>query len=202
MAHGHTARLFVAVDPPTIVCDELLAWTRSAVAKMSLQWPSAGPAPLRLLEPEALHVTLCFLGARPVGEIETIGAVLSASARHVGELFLGVPLWLPPRRPRALAVEIQDRAAELARLQAAVREAVAGATGWEGERRGFRGHITVARMRGRAAQRRSPQADDALPATPQLSFTPSSVVLYRSWLSRAGATYEALASCELPSLEP
>jgi hypothetical protein len=33
-----------------------------------------------------------------------------------------------------------------------------------------------------------------LAPTPALSFTPASVVLYRSWLSPAGAAYEALAT--------
>jgi hypothetical protein len=39
-----------------------------------------------------------------------------------------------------------------------------------------------------------------LPATPALSFTPASVVLYRSWLSPAGASYEALATRTLVPL--
>jgi hypothetical protein len=34
----------------------------------------------------------------------------------------------------------------------------------------------------------------ALPATPQLSFVPRELVLYRSWLSPNGASYEALAA--------
>jgi hypothetical protein len=36
-----------------------------------------------------------------------------------------------------------------------------------------------------------------LPPTPQLSFTPGAVVLYRSWLEPQGASYEALATREL-----
>jgi len=36
-----------------------------------------------------------------------------------------------------------------------------------------------------------------LPPTPQLSFTPGAVVLYRSWLDPQGASYEALATREL-----
>ena len=55
--------------------------------------------------------------------------------------------------------------------------------------RGFRPHITVARMRSSAAPH-----ERVLPATPALSFIPDELVLYRSWLSRDGASYEALAS--------
>jgi 2'-5' RNA ligase len=79
-----------------------------------------------------------------------------------------------------------------------VGRALADATGWQAERRGFKAHITVARMRGRAAPRRASQAPEPdLPATPPLSFTPASIVLYRSWLSPAGASYQALATCDL-----
>ena len=198
MARGATARLFVAVDPPASVREELLAWARATVARLPLRRGANALADVRLLEPEALHLTLCFLGGRPVGEIEEIGSVLSSCAERVGELSLGAPLWLPPRRPRALAVEVHDPDGGLARLHGAVGRALADATGWQAERRGFKAHITVARMRGRAAPRRASQAPEPdLPATPPLSFTPASIVLYRSWLSPAGASYQALATCDL-----
>jgi len=198
MTRGATARLFVAVDPPASVREELLAWARATVASLPLRRGGNALADVRLLEPEALHLTLCFLGARPVGEIEEIGSVLSSCAERVGELSLGAPLWLPPRRPRALAVEVHDPDGGLARLHGAVDKALADATGWQAERRRYKAHITVARMRGRAAPWRASQArEPALPATPPLSFTPASIVLYRSWLSPAGASYQALATCDL-----
>jgi len=198
MTRGARARLFVAIDPPRKVREELLSWARGALTRLHSQRARNGAADVRVLEPEALHVTLCFLGSRPVEEIDAIGAVLERCAAHVGELSLGAPLWLPPRRPRALAVELHDAEGGLARLQGSLREALVQATDWEAERRRFRAHITVARLRGRGGGRRSTPADPlALPATPPLRFVPESVVLYRSWLSPAGASYEALACTDL-----
>jgi 2'-5' RNA ligase len=198
VTRGATARLFVAVDPPADVREELLAWGRATVTRLTAQRRAGAAAEMRLLEPEALHVTLCFLGGRPVAEIEEIGSALVGCARHVGELSLGAPLWLPPRRPRTLAVEVHDHDGGLALLHAAVRRAISEVTDWRAERRRFRAHITVARMRGRgAAQRPFQVREPVLPATPPLSFTPESVVLYRSWLAPAGASYEALATCDL-----
>jgi len=198
MSAGPTARLFVAVDPPTAVREQLAAWARSAAATLTGHRGRGAASPLRVLEPPALHLTLCFLGARPVGEIGVIGAALSASAAELGELSVGAPLWLPPRRPRALAVEIHDSGVGLARLHRGVSDAIARATSWEAERRRFRAHVTVARMRGGATSRRgSAPTWPALPATPPAIFTPSSVVLYRSWLSPAGASYEAIATSGL-----
>jgi RNA 2',3'-cyclic 3'-phosphodiesterase len=189
MSRGATARLFVAVDPPAAVREALSHWARTAVLR-------AGR--LRLLDPQLLHLTLLFLGSRPVGEIEAIGSALRGCRTGVGELSIGAPVWLPPRRPRALAVEVHDPDGELTGLQQAVSRAVAGVSGWEPERRRFKAHITVVRMpAGAASDRRSGAAERPLPATPRLSFTPSRVVLYRSWLSAVGARYEAITTCEL-----
>jgi 2'-5' RNA ligase len=198
MSAGPTARLFVAVDPPATVREQLGAWARSAAAALTGHLGRGAAPPLRVLEPPALHLTLCFLGGRPVGEIDAIGAALSACTDEVGELSVGAPLWLPPRRPRALAVEIHDSGEGLARLYRGVSDAIASATSWEAERRRFRAHVTVARMHGGATSSRgSAPTWPALPATPPAIFTPSSVVLYRSWLSPAGASYEAIATCGL-----
>jgi 2'-5' RNA ligase len=181
----------------------------------------ARDAKLRLLAPETMHVTLCFLGARPVAEIAALATALEqCEVPQAGELSLGAPLWLPPRNPRSLALEIGagDDDGWLELLQRAIVEAFAQAIAWEPDRRRFRAHVTVARIgRGkpsrssrtsRSGGRRASAGKDGggeeadargpfLPPTPQLSFTPSAVVLYRSWLDRQGASYEALATREL-----
>lgn len=153
-----------------------------------------------------MHVTLCFLGARPVGELETIAATVEEQAPDACELQIGAPLWLPPHNPRLLALAVHDRAGDLARLHANVRDALAGAIGWQPEHRRFRAHVTVARFgrggdRGRRGRRRhaeggaeSGAVELALPPSPQLTFRPRELVLYRSLLSPRGASYEAIAT--------
>jgi 2'-5' RNA ligase len=149
-----------------------------------------------VLDPELLHVTLCFLGSRPVAEIDQLAARLGACDGPVGELSVGAPLWLPPRHPRALAVELHEEEDKLGRLRAgvvaAVEEVTSEALGGEerrGAKRHFRPHVTVARMgRGQAPSER------ALPPTPALSFVPTELILYRSWLSPEGASYEAVST--------
>jgi RNA 2',3'-cyclic 3'-phosphodiesterase len=194
MPRSATARLFLAIDPPAHVREALAAWARVAVG--SGRGRRSGAArPLRLLDAELLHLTLCFLGERPTAEIEGIAALLGKGARAVGELSIGAPLWLPPRRPRVLAVEVHDPDGDLAGLHESLSRALAAGIGWEpaGRRpQRFRPHITLARMREDAAPR-----ERELPPTPALSFTPSEVVLYRSWLAPEGASYESLASATL-----
>jgi 2'-5' RNA ligase len=234
MSRGATARLFAAVDPPAAVREQLAAWAREVSAALRAQAGSGGgsgalaggsraaqDAKLRLLAPETMHVTLCFLGARPVAEIDALAVALEqCEVPQAGELSLGAPLWLPPRNPRSLALEIGDGDDDgwLELLQRAIVEAFAQAIAWEPDRRRFRAHVTVARI-GRGKPSRSGRASrsgrrragagkggggeeaDArgpfLPPTPQLSFRPDAAVLYRSWLERQGASYEALATREL-----
>ncbi len=198
----------MAVDPPVSVREELAAWARGVAVTARAAGSPRGA--LRLLDAQSLHLTLCFLGSRPVGEIEALGSALAAGGEHACELSVGAPLWLPPRRPQALAVEIHDHGGELARVQEALSAALCSASSWQPEPRRFRPHITLARL-GRGGGRgrgRRPSADRSarrggdgheqpLPATPQLSFTPDTLVLYRSWLSSEGASYEELASSEL-----
>jgi len=203
MSRGATARLFVAVEVPAAVREQLAGWARGAAAGVHA---AGAPRRLRLLDPETLHLTLCFVGSRPVEEIATIGSTLSECAAHVGELSVGAPLWLPRARPRSLAIAIHDEGEGLAGLHAAVTDAISQATAWEPERRRFRAHVTVARTSGRASANRRGRDQLAdgprLPATPQLRFTAESLTLYRSWLSPAGAAYEVLARSGLSPSAP
>ncbi|MFI4989485.1 MAG: RNA 2',3'-cyclic phosphodiesterase [Solirubrobacterales bacterium] len=211
--------MFAAVDPPAAVSEQLASWAREVSAALRGAAAPAGGAKLRLLAPETMHVTLCFLGSRPVGEMDALAAALEqCEAPPPGELSLGAPLWLPPRNPRSLALEVGDGDGRLERLQHVVVEAIARAISWEPDRRRFRAHVTVARIgRGKPSRAGKPhrsggqsapggrlggahEADAPgpfLPPTPQLSFTPSAVVLYRSWLDPQGASYEAVTTREL-----
>lgn len=194
----------MAVDPPERVRRRLAEWARGVAAQA--RESHAPAADLRLLDVDSMHLTLCFLGSRPVGEIEALAEAVRACEHRACELAMGAPLWLPPRRPRTLAVEIHDRGEELARTRQRLVQALCLASSWEPERRRFRPHITVARMRGggggggarsgRGAGARGTE-QQSLAATPQLAFEPEAIVLYRSWLAREGATYEPLASGRL-----
>jgi 2'-5' RNA ligase len=196
MSRGASARLFVAVDPPLGVREELADWARRVAVE------AGSRAGLRVLAATSLHLTLCFLGSRPVGEIDGLATAIGDCDEHACELSVGAPLWLPTRRPRALAVEIHDRDGELARVHEGVNGALSSISGWQPERRRFRPHITLIRVgrgafgNGRVGSARA-HREQPLPATPWLTFVPEAIVLYRSWLAPGGASYEALARSEL-----
>ncbi len=147
---------------------------------------------LRRVPLESLHVTLCFLGSRPEEEVEEIAAAALACAAPVPELRAAPPAWLPPRQPRVLAVDLEDVDGACGRLQACVSEALAALGAYEPERRAFRPHVTVARVRKGQRARRSLLEPPAIPPFPGHALT-----LFASRLSPGGARYEALARATL-----
>lgn len=180
-----TVRLFVALDLPSGVRGRLLGWGAGALIDI--------PG-VRLQRPEAMHVTLCFLGGQPVGEVEAIADAMrrAVDGRPAPKLTSEAALWLPPRRPRVAAVELADDAGELSVLQAGLASALAQGGWYEPERRRFLAHVTVARI-----GRNGPRQPTALPAPPAISAVADAVCLYRSHTGPSGARYEPLTTVRL-----
>lgn len=181
-------RLFAALELPDAVREKLLRWGAGVVR---------ATAGLRLLPPQSLHVTLCFLGGQDAGEVDAILAAAAAAASlPAAPLRLAESLWLPRRAPRVLAVALRDPEAKLAAVQAHLSTALAAGGWYVPERRPFLAHVTVARVRAGARVR-------AMPLEPPqpVALVGRSVTLYRSRLSRGGARYEPLGSVQLAEAE-
>jgi len=180
-------RLFVAVDPPPAVAAELTSWARA----------HRGPAGrLRPVAPGNVHLTLAFLGELHEHDVDPVlralhGAVHEwtlTGGRGPIPLELGAPAWLPPRRPRALAVDVLDPTGDLRGLQTRLAQALDQEIGWSDEHPRFRPHVTAARLTvGRD------YAPPPLDPTPSQAFTVDEAVLYRSFLHPDGVRYEPLA---------
>ncbi|MCW3015078.1 MAG: 2-5 ligase [Solirubrobacterales bacterium] len=183
-------RLFVALDPPAAVAAELAGWARG-------QRTRGGG--LRVIAPDRIHLTLAFLGERPVVEVDPIAWAVDGAVgewAQAGEggpvpLALGPPVWLPPRHPRALAVGVRDPTGRLGALRDAFGLSLGATVGWRAQGRRFRPHLTVARLSGRRG------VLGPLEPTPAASFTVGEAVLYRSFLEPGGARYEALERVRL-----
>jgi 2'-5' RNA ligase len=181
-----TARLFVALDPSEAARERIVAWQHEALGGLGRS--------LRLVRPEALHVTLVFLGHHPEEEVDAIAA--AALSRLDGlraprlEPVEVVPI--PPRRPRLFAVDLADEGDRAAAVHAAVAAPLVEGGWYEPEERPFWPHLTVARVR---ARERPPRLAVDPPAG---RFDAREVVLYRSKLGRGGADYKALARVTLP----
>lgn len=181
------ARLFVALELPEAAREAIGVWQQGQLAALP---------ELRPVRTDALHVTLCFLGWREPEEIQGIGTAAVAVAAAAPDVGLGAPVWLPRRRPRLLALEIEDAGAACADLQSAVVASLERGGFHERERRPFFPHVTVARVRG-APPRELHRCELSRP--PPLRFSGAAITLYRSRPTAGSATYEPLARALLPA---
>jgi 2'-5' RNA ligase len=196
------ARLFVALDLPDPKRDALAAWQERALTD---------PA-LRAVRPQALHVTLCFLGYHPERAIASIAAIVTGMrARPVAIRLDAEPVPIPASRPRLFAVGGDSPAASA--LQTELSDGLEAGRFYEPEKRPFWTHVTVARVRsergqagsGRRRRRGQPMRvqapPDALPADLTEPFGAVRLALYRSILRPTGAEYVSLAELDLPPAE-
>jgi 2'-5' RNA ligase len=177
-------RLFVALELPDALRESLGEWRRRVIGD---------ERGLRAIPAGDLHVTLCFLGAQPAGEVPNILAVCErVRGWPAARLALGDALFLPRRAPRVLAVGLDDAGGRLAAVQAELAQAL-GAGGWyRPDPRPFLAHATVARVR-RGARVRARE----LPAAAPQDAVADRVTLFRSTLGHGGARYEGVGSVAL-----
>jgi len=178
-----SARLFIAVDVGEADRIALVHWAQQAVGS---------DRGMRVVGPEQVHLTLAFLGHRSPDEIEPLSELVARFAdRPAPRLRTAGAVWLSPRKPHVLTIAIDDHADVLAELHDGVWTALEE-LGFERERRRFRPHLTVARVRhGWTAP------TDALPPAPERDLAAGSVTLMRSWLGGGPARYEALQRAAL-----
>ncbi len=178
------ARLFVALELPADLRTALIEWRSRSTGE--------DPA-LRPVAAESLHVTLCFLGMQPLGEVGDLAAAcLAVAGSGAARLALSSALWLPRRSPSVLAVRLDDLDGALERLQRVLSAALELGGWYQPEPRPFLPHVTVARVRRGGRVARDPPV-----GVPQIGFEGTVVTLYRSHLDGAGARYEPLCRVEL-----
>jgi 2'-5' RNA ligase len=170
-------RLFVALELPSAVRDALVAFRDAA----------ADPELWRPVPAESMHLTLAFLGRRPESDVTVIDSILRDVVGPAPRLQLTGALLLPPRRARVLCADLADPDETLAGLQRRVGDELAAAGIYTPEKRPFRAHATVARLRPHA---RAPRAVAAEPEP--LEFLGEALTLFVSRLHPHGARYEPL----------
>jgi 2'-5' RNA ligase len=179
--------MFVALDLSADARTELAAW-RDALVE--------GRQDLRPVAPEALHVTLVFLGWQDEAAAETIAeaAFRFAATARPPLLRAAAVKPLPPRDPRLFALDLDDEEGRSSALQADVSGALAEGGWYQPEKRPFWPHITLARVK-RRERRVAPLP--STPHPPSEPFRASELTLYRSTLRPQGALYEPLARATL-----
>ena len=128
---------------------------------------------LRPVRPEALHVTLVFLGWQDESAAEPIAeaAFGSLPAAPPPRLTATVVRPVPPRNARLFALDLDDEEGRATALQGAMSDALEAGGWYRPEKRPFWPHMTLARVK-RGERRVAPPADE--PAPPGSRSTPRS----------------------------
>ena len=181
-------RCFVAVDVPPEVRARVTALTgrvRGAAPRADVRWSSS----------ETLHVTLKFLGEVPDTRVPLVEGALATVATAQPPLTLvaaGAGGFPTASRPRVVFVGILGQVDALTRLAGAVDGALE-ALGFPRERRAFRAHLTVGRVRSPRGAQGLASALRAEEGSAAGTWTAGELVLYESRLRPTGAIHEAVA---------
>lgn len=173
-------RLFVGVWAPE-------SW-RASVGEFGRRWKRGLSSTLGFVSPEKAHVTLAFLGS--VSEAELLGIKSALGTIRFSPFLLGVSGGgiFGARSPRVLYARLDPGGEALGALSTQVWEALSP-LGFTPDRREFRPHMTLARIR------RALSGDDwgrVVDSVGDLSWPSSTVVgasLVASVLDQSGSRY-------------
>ena len=209
---GHnpeSVRAFIALPLPP-------DWTAALAATVAQLRSSTPAGVVRWANPDGIHLTLQFLGNT---DATLIPDIIAALTRHLtGPMSGPTAVPAPPvltlsglgafpsgDSPRVIWAGVSGDLDALAALRQSALHATAE-LGWTDDKRPFRPHLTIGRVRDNAtpAQRRAvahaiagaarARAGSPPPARP---WTADSVRLYRSVLAPAGAVYTSLAEVKI-----
>ena len=184
-------RTFCAIELPDEVRSQLASHAkrlREAVPEASASWS----------KPENVHLTLKFFGNVSPDKLPLISAAASRAIKDSSSFSIrigGTGVFPKRSRPQVLWVGVEDSSDRLADLQRRLEEEFAH-EGFPKENRGYRPHLTIARLR---------QPEDATQLAEahiqtKFSFIDVRVnefVLFRSELSPKGSRYTAISKHEL-----
>lgn len=154
---------------------------------------------LRWVRPENMHLTLKFLGDTKEDNIEKVTAAIYDSVEAYEPVLLfakGVGVFPGIKRPRVVWVGVSGQLESLIGLQKRLEEGLEG-LGFEKEKRSFKGHLTLGRVKGRIDPKKLGGALKKYIGFTSETFYADNVVLYKSELKPTGAVYTEIVNVPL-----
>ena len=152
------------------------------------RWHEPG---LRWVRQEQLHYTLKFLGEVDSARLPELSGVARSATRATAAFALelsGIGAFPTRRAPRVIWLGAAAGAESLSQLASSLDKGLA-TIGFEAEQRPFQPHLTLARVKGPAAERVASRLVDAEVVGSVASCRIDSLVLMQSNLSPQGPTY-------------
>ena len=178
-------RSFIAVDLP----EE----TRKLLEDIQRELKQCGAA-VRWVKPSSIHLTLKFLGNIQPAQVEDIALAVAQEIRDQPPITLrpaGLGAFPNLRKPRIVWIGMEGEVQRLNGVQARVENALEP-LGFVREKRGFRPHLTIGRVKDRRRLQPLIDAMATLDIPPFNSFDADEIILYKSDLRPTGAIYTKL----------
>ena len=177
----------------TFIAIELNDAVREALWALSLRLQQSGVR-ASWAKPRSMHLTLRFLGEIPVEDVGRIGDLLAPRYAGTEPFSLRVAeagAFPNARKPSVVWAGVGPLEGHLAQVQSTAEEA-ARAIGLAAEKRRYRPHLTIARIRDAAKASKLAPVLAREGAFDGGSFSVGSVSLFSSELGPGGAVYERL----------
>ena len=189
-----TIRTFIAVELPQDIHHALRQL--QAILRMSMpdvRWTKAGN----------IHLTLKFLGDVQVSRLDAISEALRDVARQFAPFTMsltGIGAFPNSRKPRIVWVGIDQGADELVKIAKQI-EASMKRLGFQREKRPFRPHLTIGRVRRLEHPVTMTEALERAEVGELGEFSVQKVSFIKSQLDPAGSIYTTLAEAPLGKSE-
>jgi 2'-5' RNA ligase len=164
-------RSFIAIDFP----DE----TRKALEDIQKELKRCG-AGVRWVKPSSIHLTLKFLGNIQPAQVEDIALAVAQEIRDHPPITLcaaGLGAFPSRRKPRVIWIGMEGEVQRLNGIQALIENALEP-LGFAREKRGFRPHLTIGRVKDRRRLQSLVDAMATLDMEPFNSFDADEIILY------------------------
>jgi len=188
-----TIRAFIAIELP----EEIIAFIRKIQEGIKSYGFKA-----RWVRPENIHLTLKFLDNINNEDIKKAGDAIISAAGENASMSLGakgIGVFPGVKRPRVIWTGIAGQTKELTDLQKTL-DGKLETVGFPKEKRPFKGHLTIARIKGKVDARRLIDAMKEFGRFESKTFMANEVVLFKSELKPSGAVYSKLMSAALVAM--
>jgi 2'-5' RNA ligase len=186
----------------SFIAIELSREIKLGLARIQDELKSGSRAPAKWVDPDIIHLTLKFLGNIPADTIGSLTAALGEACRGVTSFRVevgGLGVFPNPRRVQVVWVGLAGDVEKLVQLQKRVDAALAP-LGFPPESRPFVPHLTLARVRDRAAPDQRQELGRLVTTNPSAtvgSLQVDAVNLMKSQLTREGPVYNRIESVAL-----
>jgi RNA 2',3'-cyclic 3'-phosphodiesterase len=180
-------RAFVAIELPEKI--------KRDIRKLQHAFASHG-LDIRWVKPANMHLTVKFLGDVDPSDIESVGRVLSDTAANHPMFDLtprGVGVFPNIRRPSIVWTGIAGQTDVLGSIHRSVNSGLSD-IGFESDKRPYRGHLTLGRIKTHRNQNRLVTALRVNQEFVSEAFSVERLVMFKSELQPAGPVYTRL--CE------